>query len=138
LGLEGLFRNGVDISQASRIYQPQAKTDCGASELGKALVAAMETSEGRSATRDGLKSELTCKSQAEVKQQVIAALTQVGQILDAKAPADALSFKAWLKHVAEKIAEASSEGGFLGFGGVRVADAEKASIKEVVQALGTQ
>ena len=66
---------------------------------------------------------------------MIAALTQVGQILDAKAPADAASFKAWLKHIAEKVAEASSEGGFLGFGGVKVTDAEKASIEEVAQAL---
>ena len=63
-------------------------------------------------------------------------MTQVGPILDEKAPADAPSFKAWLKHIAEKVAEASSEGGFLGFGGVRVTDAEKASIEEVVQALG--
>jgi hypothetical protein len=114
----------------------EAKSDPGASELAKALVAAMETSEGRSAARDGLKSELTGKSLAEVKKQVIAALTQVGQILDARAPADAPSFKAWLKHIAEKVAQASSEGGFLGFGGVRVTDAEKASIEEVAQALG--
>jgi hypothetical protein len=58
--------------------------------------------------------------------------------LDAKAPADATAFKAWLKHVAEKVAEASTEGGFLGFGGVRVTDAEKASIAEVAQALGAR
>jgi hypothetical protein len=43
-----------------------------------------------------------------------------------------------LRHVAEKVAEASTEGGFLGFGGVRVTDAEKASIAEVAQALGAR
>jgi len=131
-GIWGMMKEGM----ASGSALLEAKGDPGSSELAKALVAAMETSEGRSSARDGLKSELTGKSLAEVKQQVIAALTQIGKILDEKAPADAPSFKAWLKHIAEKVAEASSEGGFLGFGGVQVTDAEKASIEEVVRALG--
>jgi hypothetical protein len=36
------------------------------------------------------------------------------------------------------VAEASTEGGFLGFGGVRVTDAEKVSSAEVAQALGAR
>ncbi len=42
---------------------------------------------------------------------------------------------AWLKHVAESVAEASSSGGFLGFGGVKVTEAEKATIAEIAAAL---
>ena len=133
-GLWGTMKEGM----ASGYAVLEAKRDAGASELAKALVADMETSEGRSAAQDGLKAQLTGKSPAEIKQQAIATLTRVGQILDAKAPADATAFKAWLKHVAEKVAEASTEGGFLGFGGVRVTDAEKASIAEVAQALGAR
>jgi len=34
------------------------------------------------------------------------------------------------------VAEASTEGGFLGFGGVRVSDAEKATLTEISSALG--
>ena len=68
----------------------EAKRDAGANELAaNALVADMETSEGRSAAQDGLKAQLTGKSPAEIKQQAIATLTRVGQILDAKAPAEA-------------------------------------------------
>ena len=130
-GLWGTMKEGM----ASGYAVLEAKRDAGANELAKALVADMETSEGRSAAQDGLKAQLTGKSPAEIKQQAIATLTRVGQILDAKAPADAPAFKAWLKHVAEKVAEASTEGGFLGFGGVRVTDAEKASIAVVAQAL---
>jgi hypothetical protein len=133
-GLWGTMKEGM----ASGYAVLEAKRDAGASELAKALVADMETSEGRSAAQDGLKAQLTGKSPAEIKQQAIATLTRVGQILDAKAPADAPAFKAWLRHVAEKVAEASTEGGFLGFGGVRVTDAEKASIAEVAQALGAR
>ena len=78
------------------------KRDPGASELAKALVAEMETSAGRSAARDEVKADLTGKSPVEMRQQIIATLTRVGQILDAKAPDDAAAFKAWLKHVAEE------------------------------------
>jgi hypothetical protein len=133
-GLWGTMKEGM----ASGYAVLEAKRDAGANELAKALVADMETSEGRSAAQDGLKAQLTGKSPAEIKQQAIATLTRVGQILYAKAPADAPAFKAWLKHVAEKVADASTEGGFLGFGGVKVTDAEKAPIAEVAQALGAR
>ena len=83
-----------------------------------------------------MNTEFKGKSPAEIRQQIIATLTRVGQILDAKAPDDATGFKAWLKHIAEKVAEASTEGGFLGFGGITVTDAEKASVAEVAKALG--
>jgi hypothetical protein len=35
------------------------------------------------------------------------------------------------------VAEAAVEGGFLGFGGVRVSDAEKATLDDIAKALGT-
>jgi hypothetical protein len=126
-GLWGMMKEGMASGQALL----DVKRDPGASELAKALVAEMETSAGRSAARDEVKADLTGKSPVEMRQQIIATLTRVGQILDANAPDDAAAFKAWLRHVAERVAEAASEGGFLGFGGVLVTDAEKASIAEV-------
>jgi hypothetical protein len=36
------------------------------------------------------------------------------------------------------VAEASTEGGFLGFGGVRVSEAEKATLAEISGALGVK
>ena len=45
------------------------------------------------------------------------------------------SFKAWLQAVAQKAAEAGTEGGFLGFGGVDVSDAQKATLGEISAAL---
>jgi hypothetical protein len=131
-GLWGMMKE----SMASARALLDSKNDPGASALTKALIADMETSDGRGAARDGLKAELTGKSPAEIKQQIITSLSQVGKIVDAKAPGDAASFKASLKHIAEKVAEASAEGGFLGLGGTTVSDAEKASIAEVAKALG--
>ena len=122
-------------SMASARALLETRSDPGASNLIKAILADIETSEGRTIAKEGLKSDLTGKSAAEIKQQIIAKLARVGEIIDAKAGAEAAGFKAWLKQVAEKVSEAASEGGFLGFGGVKVTDAEKASIADVAQAL---
>jgi hypothetical protein len=51
-------------------------------------------------------------------------------------PAEAEAYRRMLVAVAEEAAEASKEGGFLGFGGVRVSDKEKAFIAEVKAAAG--
>jgi hypothetical protein len=62
-------------------------------------------------------------------------LKEVARIVDTKASTDAVPFKAWLSDVARKAAEAGTEGGFLGFGGVAVSDAEKATLAEIAAAL---
>ncbi len=95
----------------------------------------METSEGRTAAREAVQAELSSKSPAEINLRAISTLVKVAAFLDAKAPQDAAAFKAWLRHVAERVAEASSSGGFLGFGGVEVTDAEKATTAEIGAAL---
>ena len=51
-------------------------------------------------------------------------------------PAEAEAYKQMLVDVAQQAADASKEGGFLGFGGVRVSDKEKAFIAEVKSAAG--
>ena len=48
------------------------------SELAKAIVAGMETSEGRSEARDGVRAQLTGKTPQEMKQQVLEMLARVG------------------------------------------------------------
>jgi hypothetical protein len=47
------------------------------------------------------------------------------------------AFKSWLRHISQATAEAASEGGgLLGLGGVRVSEAEKATLAEISNALG--
>ena len=132
-GLWGLMQEGMASGQALLA----ARKDPGALSLVKDIVADMETGDGRTAAREGVKAQLTGKTPAELKAQVLTTLTRVSDILDAKAGADSGPFKAWLKHVSERVAEASTEGGFLGFGGVKVTEAEKASIEDVARALNS-
>jgi hypothetical protein len=40
-----------------------------------------------------------------------------------------------LQEIAQKAAEAAKEGGFLGFGGVAISDAEKATLAQIAAAL---
>lgn len=113
----------------------QAKSDTAANTLVRAVAADYETAEGRKAASEGLKAKLAGGGPAEIKVRALDTLRQVAALVAAKAPTDAPAFKAWLAHIAESAAEASSEGGFLGFGGVQVSEAEKATLAEIAAAL---
>jgi len=130
-GLWGVIKEGFAASGALA----QAKADAESNALIRAVVADFETSEGRSAARDGLKAKLAGGKPGELKPKAIDGLRQVAALLEAKAPEDAPAFKAWLQGIAQRVAEASKEGGFLGFGGVQVSDAEKATLAEISGAL---
>ena len=59
-------------------------------------------------------------------------------LIDAKSsPSEAAEYKQWALSVAEKVAMAASEGGFLGFGGDQFSEPEKQFLSEVEAALGT-
>ena len=73
---------------------------------------------------------------AQVKVQALGACREVAALLGRKAPGEAEGFKRWLLATAQRTAEASKEGGFLGIGGVQVSDAEKAALTEVAGVLG--
>ena len=130
-GLWGLLKESLSSGWALL----EARTS-GPNELIKALATDFGTSEGRTAARDGVQARLSGSKPAEIRDKAIAALREAAAIVDAKAPAEADAFKEWLKQIAQKAAEASSEGGFLGFGGVQVSEAEKATLAEIASALG--
>jgi hypothetical protein len=131
-GLIGMTKEGL----ASGSALLAAKTDANANALVKAVVADFETAGGRSAAREAIKTTVTGKQPAEMKAALLETLGRTASILDAKAAADAPAFKAWLVQISKRVAEAATEGGFLGFGGVRVSDAEKATLDEISRALG--
>ena len=113
----------------------QAKTDASTNALIKAVAADYETAEGRKAASEGLRARLGGGQPGEIKTKTLDALRQVSALLAAKAPEDAAAFKAWLAHISQSVAEAAKEGGFLGFGGIQVSEAEKATLAEIATAL---
>jgi len=113
----------------------KAKADAGTNELIREVVAEFGTAEGRGAARDGLQARLSGSKPAEARDKAIAGLREVGALVEAKAPSDAPAFKSWLQTIARQVAEASTEGGFLGFGGVQVSESEKATLADISDAL---
>ena len=122
---------------ASRSALAAAKLNASSNDLIKAVVAEFETKEGRASIQEALRQHLTGAKPADAVQRSRANLKEVSAILDAKAPQDAAGFKTWLRAISQNVAEASSEGGFLGIGGVKVSEAEKATLAEISKALGT-
>ena len=95
-----------------------AKTSA-SDELIKSVAEDLFTSEGRSSAHDRMLVLLKGAKREELKERALTELKRVVALVDAKAPADA-----------------GSEGGFLGFGGVQVSDKEKATIAEINGVLG--
>jgi hypothetical protein len=130
-GLFGLLKE----SFAAGSELVTAKMDAAANPLVKAVVADIETPQGRAIARDGVSEQLKGKKAAEIKAKCIETLRQVASIVDAKAPGDASAFKIWVRRISQHVAEAAKEGGFLGIGGVPVSEAEKATLAEISSAL---
>jgi hypothetical protein len=107
----------------------------GPDALVSEVVAAYQTAEGRDLARGVLKAEVRGKKPAEIVEAALAELGAIAALVSQKAPQDAAGYKAWLSDVAAKVAEAGTEGGFLGFGGERVSAAERATLERLAQAL---
>jgi hypothetical protein len=131
-GLWGTLKEAAASSSAIAT----AKLDAGSNELIKAVIAAIETSEGRSALQKALRNCFAGAEPAQCVERSLANLQEVSAILDVKAPSDAVAFKTWLRGISQKVAEASTEGAFLGIGGVQVSDDEKATLADIAKALG--
>ena len=109
-------------------------------ELVAELVIDLENPAGRADVEKMLEQSFSGLSSTvalpQIKVHAIEVLRQVSELLDAKAPNDSLAVKDWLREIARSAAEASREGGFLGFGGARISDAERATLAEIDEALG--
>jgi hypothetical protein len=131
-GVWGLLKEGMAGGWALL----EARQNAQANPLVRAVAEDFAMSEGRTAARAALQARFKGANVGGLKDTAIGELRAVSGVLDAKAPEDAGAFKAWLQEVAQKAAEAGTEGGFLGFGGVAVSEAEKATLAEISAVLG--
>lgn len=78
------------------------------------------------------------KTQEQLRLQLIEDCGEVNVLLEKKvARQEAQEYKAWAMTVAENVAKASKEGGFLGFGGEQISAGEKELAMDISRALGT-
>ena len=72
----------------------------------------------------------------KVGQVMIETITADVAIVEQKAPAEVDAYKDWLMAIAVQVANASREGGFLGFGSTRVSGGELAALDHLATTLG--
>jgi hypothetical protein len=127
-GLWGILKEGL----AGGWAMVEARRDSRSNELIKAVAEDFATAETRESTRTALQEKFKVGDIADIRTKAIEELRGVAALLDTKAGSEAGEFKIWLGEIAQKVAEAATEGGFLGFGGVTVSEKEKATLAEML------
>ena len=101
--------------------------------VGEALDSSKEL---RGHVRERLQSHQV-KSKEQIRELAINDAKAAAELLTTKAESvEADSYKAWVLDIADDIANAAKEGGFLGFGGTRVSEGEQQILAELRTALG--
>lgn len=111
----------------------EIKLQGGATPLIDALVQDLTTSEGREIAKP---SGLLGSSIEEAQANALGVCQSAAEIVTTKAPDEAAAFKQWLFSISQRVAEASKEGGFLGFGGTLVSEQEQTALNSISGALG--
>jgi hypothetical protein len=137
-GASGLIGTTKEMFASSAALVQAMKSD---DELLRSIVSREEVSAAQASVR-----EVAGKLQAQggdiaAARQKIAetALEEVRAAVAAlakKSPADAPAYRAFLKNLGERVANAAKEGGFLGIGGERVSEGERKMLASLDAALG--
>jgi hypothetical protein len=133
-GLIGAMQESAAMARtvASRSGDPDGEPET----LMAEVVAAYGTSEGRTAARDGVAELVKGRTPAEAADAAVARVGEIAATVAAKAPGEAEGFRAWLRETAQAVAEAASEGGFMGIGGEKISEAERKTLADLDAALG--
>jgi hypothetical protein len=92
--------------------------------------------DGERSAVERLSSPLRGKGVTEVQQDTFARCREVVPLLEAKATqGETVGYKHWVLGIADKVARAAKEGGFLGIGGERISSDERAAIAAIREAL---
>ena len=123
-GSSGLFGTiGEMFTAAKTVYAGLSNSD----DLIKAVAAKEELEASRESLKKAAGDPETARENLRVA--ALVSVQHTKNILAAKAPQHSAS------EIAQKVAESSTEGGFLGFGGERVSEGERAFLNELKGAL---
>lgn len=129
-GLLGIARESTATAWALAAAREHEGT------LAAEVVAEYETPEGRESANDCIKGLTKGRRPEEATGSAIDRLEEIARMVDDAVPEAAPAFKEWLRSIAVDVAEAAMEGGFLGFGGQRVSDAERKTLADIDTVLG--
>ena len=105
-----------------------------ANQLIATMIEEVKPKEGEAVqTREGI--SVNVKTLEELHKATIDTLQQASAALTKAMPEETAEYKQFVLTVAQRVAEAGKEGGFLGIGGTRVSAAETRAIQEIGDAL---
>lgn len=127
------FRELAAMTKA--VMDSAAKTT---SDLIKAIAVDLTSKDSQDQINQNMDELKGKKDPASTKADIIGKVTVAADTVADKSAEDGDEYRRWLIHLAQVTAEASKEGGFLGFGAVRVSEREKQGLDELAEALGIE
>ena len=121
-GLIGAVQESAAMAKALRSAEEASAEGSVASEI----LAEIKTSDGRGLIKAGLKNMIKGRSPAEASEAAVVRLKETMSLVSEL-----------VRQTAKGVAEAANEGGFMGFGGVAVSDAEKKTLADIEDAIAT-
>jgi hypothetical protein len=133
-GASGLFGSLKEAFAPAGAIIAAAKSD---NELMRTICDREELKAAQQSVRATVKTSGDANQLRDALQTLAAdtARTATAALQQKAAPADVDAFRSLLVDIADRTAQAAKEGGFLGFGGERVSEGEKAAISKIKQAL---
>jgi hypothetical protein len=129
--LVGAFQESAAMTKTLQ----KAESAGAEASVGGAIFAELKTSEGRSLIKTGLKDLIKGHKPAEASAAAVARLTEIMSLVAQKAPDEFDALADLVAETASNVAEAAKEGGFMGFGGTPVSEAEKKTLADIQGAI---
>jgi len=124
------------ISEVSAMMQSVvASVEGSKSEFIREVAADFTQKENQEAIKPELEKLQGEKDPAALKGAMLDYVRSAVDMVAAKSQEDSRVFSQWLLYLAQKTADASKEGGFLGIGAVQVSEQEQASLDELADTL---
>lgn len=119
------------VQEAGAMAGRIGRSDATDPPIVAAIKETFQTPEGRKAAQAGVKDLVKGRTPAEAADAAVAELGAVMALVSAKQPGEAQALATYLRGIAQAVAEAAKEGGFLGFGGTAISEAEHATLAEI-------
>ncbi|KFI27411.1 hypothetical protein CDV50_12345 [Haematobacter massiliensis] len=130
-GLWGAIKESAAMASELR----RAKANPEDNDLIAAVVAAYDSADERQVVTEILRAEVRNRKPPEIVEDIVAEVERLMLLATVKMPEDAPGFGRWLIEIARQVAEAATEGGFLGFGGEPVSAEERATLDRLALAI---
>jgi hypothetical protein len=132
-GLIGAFQESAALAKSVQ----KAASEAGEQSIPHAIMEELKTSDGRGLIRDGVRDLTKGMKPAEASDAAVARLTETLALVRDNAPDQFAPVVELVRAVSQNVAQAAKEGGFLGFGGEPVSEAEYKTLEDIETAIAS-